>query len=391
MATGTTRSVNTVVLLRHGESTWNVEKRYTGWVDCPLTSNGTHDAKDAGALMGERGMKFDVAFTSTLERAWKTAELALAAAGQPQVESVKSWKLNERHYGALQGFSKESQELNDTFGEQQVIDWRRSYYSAPPSMYDRDFLQKMGLDGLRESIKHMNPAFLDKEQLDHLMHVHNPATSLYNTASYNHTYPPTESLKECEDRAFSYWKETIAPRVRAGQRVLIVAHANTIRGLVKALDQIDDKLIAHLKIPNGIPLVYTLDDDLEPVTDLTDDLGFQANYLVSPRNHGKVLEYERCVQKKLRSLFQYLDKDQDGRITPQCLQSGLTRLVNYPRKRIENRDKTDAPPPIICEFEIEELLRCIPDADERGGVTLQAFLDSEQTLLPKLSKLRLLQ
>ena len=170
----------------------------------------------------------------------------------------------------------------------------------------------------------------------------------------------------------------IGPCVKEGKRVLIVAHANAIRSLVKAVDGIDDNMISHLKIPNGIPLVYTLDDDLRPILDFTNDLGFQAKYLVSARNHAKMMEYERCVTKKLVSLFEFLDSDKDGRITPMEIQKGLHRLKPY-------TSVTE-----ICEFEIEELLRCVPEADEQGGVTLEAFLKSETTLLPKLSKLRLL-
>ena len=182
------------------------------------------------------------------------------------------------------------------------------------------------------------------------------------TTEESSLYPSTESLKECEHRAYGYWNEVIAPHVRAGQRVLVVAHANTIRALVKAVDNIDDNLIAHLKIPNGIPLVYTLDANLNPVTDLEDDLGFQANYLVSSRNHGKVMAYERCVQKKLRSLFEYLDSDKDGRVTPLCLQSGLIRLQN--NKPVKTRSSTTSEEIehlIPCEYEIEELLRCVPE------------------------------
>lgn len=282
LRSNSSRKIHTVTFLRHGESSWNIEKRYTGWCDVPLSNNGVFDANDAGALMGERGMSFDVAFTSTLERAWRTCDIALNAAGISQVEIIKSWKLNERHYGALQGISKESPKLNDVFGEQQVIDWRRSYHSAPPSMYDPVFMSKMGLESLRDSMKFTNPSYLDQQQLDVLM-------GRRKSNDSPSEYPSTESLKDCEVRAYGYWNDVIAPRVKSGQRVLVVAHANTIRALVKSVDNIDDSLIAHLKIPNGIPLVYTLDDNLNPVDDcLSDDLGFQANYLVSARNHEKV-------------------------------------------------------------------------------------------------------
>jgi hypothetical protein len=154
---------------------------------------------------------------------------------------------------------------------------------------------------------------------------------------------------------------------------------------VKAVDHIDDDQIAHLKIPNGVPLVYTLDENLEPMLDLEDDLGFQAKYLVSARNHSKMMQYERCTRKKLRNLFEYLDKDRDGRITPDCLQSGLVQLQLAADDSVHDDDS------IVCEYEIEELLRCVPEADSTGGVTLDAFLQAEANLLPRLSKLRLLQ
>jgi 2,3-bisphosphoglycerate-dependent phosphoglycerate mutase len=281
---------HTVVMIRHGESQWNLEKRFTGWCDVPLTKHGEDDARDAGKLIGERKMKFDVAFTSSLERAWRTCAIALSAAGQSgNVETVQSWKLNERHYGALQGHLKDSPKLTETYGEEKIIEWRRSYDTAPPSLYDPDFALGMGPESFGRATATMNRKFLDERRTPKLGadgKISGPP-SLDDIVS-DHLYPSTESLKQCEDRAFGYWKDVIAPRVKAGERVLIVAHANTIRALVKAVDGIDDSMIAHLKIPNGIPLVYTMDKDLNPILDFTDDLGFQANYLVSARNHGKV-------------------------------------------------------------------------------------------------------
>ena len=287
-------TVHTVVMIRHGESSWNVEKRFTGWCDIPLTDHGEVDAYDAGVLMGERGMKFDVAFTSTLERAWRTCAIALSAAGQSgSVETQRSWQLNERHYGALQGHLKDSPKLTQLYGEEKILEWRRSYDTAPPSLYDPNFARDMGPESFKRATEKMNPAFLDHRKLPlpgmpFEPNFNPPQFSSLEDLENSHHFPSTESLKNCEDRAFGYWKNVIAPRVKAGERVLIVAHANTIRALVKAVDQIDDSLIAHLKIPNGIPLVYTMDRDLNPILDFTDDLGFQANYLVSARNHGKV-------------------------------------------------------------------------------------------------------
>ncbi len=352
-----TYKTNTVVFLRHGESTWNLEKRFTGWCDVPLTNNGEHDAMDAGTLIGSRGLEFDVAFTSNLERAWRTCAMALASAGQSNVETIRSWRLNERHYGLLQGHAKDSPDLTSIFGEQQLIEWRRSYHDTPPSLDDTDIIQNMNESVLRVSRDNLG------------IKVHED----------DGRYPRAESLKDCEARAYGYWNHMIAPRVQNGERVLIVAHANTIRALVRAIDDISEENIAKLKIPNGIPLVYTLDHNLKPVETLTDDIGFQAKYLVSAKNHSKLMEYERCVRKKLASLFEFLDVDGDGRITPDCLSNGLIRL--------STRDSPNTP----CEFEVEELLRAIPSADESGGVNLKAFLESEATLLPELSRLRLLR
>ena len=241
-ASTSSRAVHTVVMIRHGESSWNVEKRFTGWCDIPLTDHGEVDAHDAGVLMGERGMKFDVAFTSTLERAWRTCAIALSAAGQSgSVETLRSWKLNERHYGALQGHLKDSPNLTKLFGEEKILEWRRSYHTAPPSLYDPDFAAAMGPESFKRATEMMNPTFLDPRYIKKPHpHTFNVPRIENNKLDFegNHRYPPTESLKNCEDRAFGYWNEVIAPRVKAGERVLIVAHANTIRALVKAVDKV---------------------------------------------------------------------------------------------------------------------------------------------------------
>eukprot|EP00607_Mallomonas_marina_P007319 CAMPEP_0182418822 /NCGR_PEP_ID=MMETSP1167-20130531/3198_1 /TAXON_ID=2988 /ORGANISM="Mallomonas Sp, Strain CCMP3275" /LENGTH=350 /DNA_ID=CAMNT_0024593241 /DNA_START=195 /DNA_END=1246 /DNA_ORIENTATION=- len=346
--------------------------RFTGWSNVPLTDTGAADAIDAGHLMGERGLKFDVAFTSSLERAYSTCSYALSASNQPKVEQIRSWRLNERHYGMLQGHRKNCERLLEAFGEEQIIEWRRSYHTAPPSPEDFENMNEIQKNALSEydSLQAQQFAtyafsFLVKDD---------------RTGRKTKVYPGTESLKQCEERAFGYWKEVIAPRVKKGDRVLIVAHANTIRALVKAVDNIADDMIPHLKIPNGVPLVYTMDDNLNPIQTEPHDIGFHANYLVSPRNHEKTMEYERCVRKKLRSLFEYLDTDRDGRITSHCLHSGLHRLQLF-------REVSDP----VCEYAMEEILRSVPDPDDLGGVTLDAFLQAEQTLLPKLSKLRMLQ
>eukprot|EP01031_Cornospumella_fuschlensis_P032802 gene32802-39657_t len=402
-------SLHTVVLIRHGESLWNQEKRFTGWCDVPLTPAGEVDARDAGDLIGERGIKFDVAFTSNLERAWRTCAMVLASSGQSYVETHRSWYLNERHYGALQGHSKTCSKLTEAFGEQRLIDWRRSYDSAPPSLYDVNFLRLMGQDSLDICTKQMNMGYIDQAAYTNAKAKLLSESKVVCAQSYvpsqeivsQSVFPSTESLKQCQQRAYTYWQNIIAPRVKNHEKVLIVAHANTIRALVKVIDNIADNHIAHLKIPNGVPLVYTLDDNLQPIVDLTDDIGFQAKYLVSARNHGRTMSYERCVRKKLRSLFEYLDKDNDGRITPAEVLRGLNQLdsASYPlvfASPDDRREGLDHEKYIklyrdACEYNVEELIRCVPAADEQGGITLQAFLDSEETLLPKLTRLRLLQ
>ncbi len=195
---------------------------------------------------------------------------------------------------ALQGFEKNSQHLIDAFGPDKIIEWRRSYDTAPPSFDDLDFISKISKKIFDKNLAEVNSAYYD-EAMKCIMKYNLKSSNLpYQSSSMSifsslhPEFPLTESLKQCEMRAYGYWKHIIAPQVHEGKRVLIVAHANTIRALVKAMDNIDDDMIVHLKIPNGIPLVYTLDDSLQPVLDLTDDLGFQANYLVSARNHAKV-------------------------------------------------------------------------------------------------------
>ncbi len=196
----------------------------------------------------------------------------------------------------MQGHLKDSPKLIEVFGEEKVLEWRRSYHTAPPSLYDSEFLEKVGPAGLLASSSAINDKYIDSQQLNTALRSQLGSSSLTssiftaNAASERSIAPTTESLQMCEQRAFGYWKEVIAPRVAAGERVLIVAHANTIRALVKAVDKIDDNKIAHLKIPNGIPLVYTMDETLTPrdAVHTDDDLGFNAVYLVSARNHGKV-------------------------------------------------------------------------------------------------------
>ena len=220
-----------LVLLRHGESTWNKENRFTGWTDVPLSERGIAEARDAGRLLKKEGYTFDVAYTSVLLRAIDTLRLVLEEMGLASIPVVQSWRLNERHYGALQGLNKA--ETAKRYGEQQLLKWRRSY-DAPPPPLTKDDERYPGKDPRYASLQ---PGEL----------------------------PLTECLKDTVARFLPYWHDTIAPAVREGKRVLIAAHGNSLRALVKYLDRIPDDKIVDLNIPTGIPLVYELNDDLNPV------------------------------------------------------------------------------------------------------------------------------
>jgi len=222
--------VHKVVLLRHGQSTWNEENRFTGWTDVDLSAKGIAEAREAGRLMKDAGFEFDLAFTSVLRRAIKTLDLALDVMDQLWLPVTKHWRLNERHYGGLQGLNKA--ETAAKHGEDQVKIWRRSYDIPPPPLASpHDPFP--GNDRRYASLK---PGEL----------------------------PRTESLKDTVARFLPYWHETIAPAIASGQRVLIAAHGNSLRALVKYLDNVSDQDIVELNIPTGIPLVYDLDDRLQP-------------------------------------------------------------------------------------------------------------------------------
>ena len=220
-----------LVLIRHGESTWNLENRFTGWTDVPLTPTGVEQAKQSGRLLREGGWEFDVAYTSVLQRAIWTLWHCLDEMQRTWLPIVKDWRLNERHYGALQGLNKA--ETAKEYGDEQVLVWRRSYDVPPPALEPQDPRSERG------DIRY---AKLEAGQV-----------------------PLTECLKDTVARVLPYWHEAIAPRLRAGQRVLIAAHGNSMRALVKYLDGISDEDIVGLNSPNGIPLVYELDADLKPL------------------------------------------------------------------------------------------------------------------------------
>jgi 2,3-bisphosphoglycerate-dependent phosphoglycerate mutase len=220
-----------LVLIRHGESTWNLENRFTGWTDVPLTPTGVAQAQQAGRLLKAEGYDFDVAYTSVLRRAVWTLWHCLDQMERTWLPVEHDWRLNERHYGALQGLNKA--DMAREYGEEQVMLWRRSYDTPPPVMDPAD------PRGQRGDIRY---ARLAPEQI-----------------------PLTECLKDTVARVLPCWHERIAPAIRGGQRLLIAAHGNSIRALVKYLDGISDADIVGLNIPNGIPLVYELDGDLQPL------------------------------------------------------------------------------------------------------------------------------
>ena len=220
-----------LVLLRHGESEWNRENRFTGWTDVSLSAKGVEEAMTAGKLMAQEGLVFDVAFTSVLRRAIKTLWLALEEMDLMWLPVHNSWRLNERHYGALQGLNKA--ETAERHGMEQVTLWRRSYDIPPPAL---------SVDDPRYPGRDPRYAALTSEEL-----------------------PLAESLKDTVARFLPYWHETIAPTVRSGRRVIIAAHGNSLRALVKYLDNMADEAIVGLNIPTGIPLVYELDEELRPL------------------------------------------------------------------------------------------------------------------------------
>ena len=223
--------MHTLVLIRHGESTWNLENRFTGWTDVPLTDTGVEQAREAGRLIRAEGIEFDLAYTSVLQRALWTLWHALDTMERTWLPVLNRWQLNERHYGALQGLNKS--DMARQYGDEQVLIWRRSYDTPPPALAP---------DDPRCERSDRRYAGLAPDQV-----------------------PLTECLKDTVARVLPLWHEEIAPTIRRGQRLLISAHGNSMRALVKYLDGISDADIVGLNIPNGIPLVYTLDADLKPL------------------------------------------------------------------------------------------------------------------------------
>lgn len=220
-----------VVLLRHGESVWNLANRFTGWTDVGLSEKGVKEAHSAAEWLKKEGFTFDIAFTSVLQRAIKTLWLTLEDMDLMWIPVYRSWRLNERHYGALQGLNKI--ETVEKYGDEQVLIWRRSYDTPPPALTADD-----------ERYPGSDPRYkeLTEEEL-----------------------PLTECLKDTVERFLPYWHDVIAPTIKEGKRVIIAAHGNSLRALVKYLDDVSDEAIVKLNIPTGIPLVYELDDNLKPI------------------------------------------------------------------------------------------------------------------------------
>mgnify|MGYP000384929462 FL=1 len=220
-----------LVLIRHGESTWNLENRFTGWTDVDLTPLGVEQAKRCGEILKANGYHFDLAYTSVLQRAIHTLWNCLDAMQRPWLPVVHSWRLNERHYGALQGLNKA--ETAKKYGDAQVLAWRRSYDVPPPALTEEDERTEKH----DERYAKIDPSLV----------------------------PLTECLKDTVARVLPFWNDSIAPSLKAGKKPLIVAHGNSIRALIKYLDQMSDTDIIELNIPNGVPLVYELDAQLKPI------------------------------------------------------------------------------------------------------------------------------
>ncbi len=221
-----------VIFLRHGESQWNKENRFTGWTDVPLSEKGIEEARNAGRLLKEEGFSFDVAYTSSLKRAIKTLFLVLEEMDELWIPVIKDWRLNERHYGGLQGYNKA--EMAERVGEAQVKLWRRSYDVPPPALTADD----PRYPGSDPRYAHLTP-----EEL-----------------------PLTECLKDTVARVLPYWESVICPEIKSGKSLIVAAHGNSLRALIKSLDNVSDEDIVGLNIPTGIPLLYELDENMRPIS-----------------------------------------------------------------------------------------------------------------------------
>ncbi len=216
-----------LILVRHGQSAWNLENKFTGWTDVELSNQGIEEAKEAGKVLKEKGFSFDIAYTSVLKRANDTLKYILEELGEEDIPIKRSWRLNERHYGALQGLNKK--ETAEKYGDEQVKAWRRSYDVQPPALADDD------------------ERYLSMKN------------------DYQEYIPHTECLKDTVERVIPYWENEIEPSIREGKKVIIAAHGNSLRGLIKYLDNISDEEIINLELETGNPICYELDDNLKPI------------------------------------------------------------------------------------------------------------------------------
>jgi len=280
----------TLVLLRHGQSVWNANPTFTGWCDAPLTARGVSEAKASGLLLRDRGLApFDRAFTSTLQRAVRTCELALggASGGSAAVTSIeRAWELNERHYGLLQGRRKDDPLLAEKYGAEKIRSWRRDFDSAPPALF----------------------------------------------AGHEHYMPPpaplTESLRQCQERVLSYWHSSILPALAPGQIVFVAAHSNTLRALIVHLDGVPVELVPFVRVPNGVPCVYHLDDTGRPVSPLleTEAGGSRGQWILSAENHARLRDKIGKSGSLVRSIFEAWDANGDGVLTYEEIARGLREL-----------------------------------------------------------------
>lgn len=216
-----------LILIRHGQSIWNLDNKFTGWTDVDLSKNGIEEAKEAGKILKENGFSFDVAYTSVLKRANHTLDIVLKELNEETIPIYKSWRLNERHYGALQGLNKNETAIK--YGNEQVKVWRRSYDVKPPALDDKD------------------ERYIKQKEM------------------YDEYIPHTESLEDTIKRVIPYWEKVIVPKIKEDKKVIIVAHGNSLRGLIKYLDNISDEEIVNLEIETGKPICYELDDNLKPI------------------------------------------------------------------------------------------------------------------------------
>lgn len=252
--------MTTLVLMRHGETEWSRQNRFAGWTDVDLSPQGVEEARRAGVALASAGLRFDLAYTSVLKRAWRTLEIVLDQMNAGDLPVTRAWRLNERHYGALQGRNRA--EVVEEFGPEAVYGWRRAYTSRPPALPDGD----PRLPEIDPLYADLDPAYL----------------------------PRTESHRDTVDRVVPFWEEELAPKIRSGARLLIVSHTSSIRGLVKIIERISDSDIEGFKIATAVPVVYELDSNLSPTAkrDLGTGLAGRARLLISkikPRKNSRWL------------------------------------------------------------------------------------------------------